>query len=86
MKTIECYRLEAISGEHRQHSELVARFTNKEEALKAQGLACPHSLSGRVTTETIRMYDTAIDWDPAVAERLSGLAKLTDSEKAALRL
>lgn len=86
MKTIECFKLETISGAEGEHVSLTARFAFQIEAEKAKP-ACG-GYGGRVSPETIVIYDTAIEWKPALDKEAAstGLQKLTSRERAALGL
>lgn len=86
MKTIQCFRLETISGAEGEFLSLTARFTTKEEADKAAP-ACG-GYGGRVSPETITIYDLAYEWDPKlnIGAAATGLAKLTLEERLALGL
>ncbi len=86
MQTIECWKLETISGAEGEYIGLEARFSSKEEAEKA--LSGFGGYGGQVSRETITIFHSAVEWKPALdhESRLSGLAKLSVAEKAALGL
>ena len=86
MKTIECWKLETISGAEGEHISLTARFINQDEAEKAEP-ACG-GYGGKVSKETIIIFDTAVEWNPSLDAdaKASGLAKLSSAERKALGL
>jgi len=86
VKKIECWKLETISGAEGEYVDLTARFASPEEAEKAKPECGGYG--GRVSAETITIFDTAVEWKPSLdeASKASGLAKLTAAEKQALGL
>ena len=86
MKEIKCWRLDVIGGAEGEHLSLAARFGSEEEAHKAEP-ACG-GYGGKVSPETIKIYTTAFEYAPQLNEdaATSGLAKLTQEERAALGL
>ena len=82
MRTISCYKLEAISDSG--PNSLVARFGTKSEAEKAAPSAGGYGPN--IVSETIVIYETAIEFNPKLnaTARASGLAKLTAEERLAL--
>lgn len=84
MKTIQCWKLETISGAEGEHLSLTARFVSEREAELAKP-ACG-GYGGQVRREIITIYDTAIEFNPQLNTKAarSGLAKLTEEERQAL--
>ncbi len=85
MKEIECWRLESVG--YAGANNLVARFVLQAEAKKAKSAVGGYDPN--IRHEIIRVYDTAVEFRPELYDtksRRSGLAKLTDAEKAALGL
>ena len=83
MKLITCFRLES-RGE--QYNSLIARFKIRTEAEIAGKIVGGYGPN--IRAEEIRIYDTAYEFNPTLDEesKATGLAKLTDTEKAALGL
>lgn len=82
MQMIVCWRVERIST----GDSLIARFSSEEEATK---IKIDKGSNFKVREESIRLFDTTIEWDPVkfdLASKASGLAKLSIAEKMALGL
>ena len=81
MKEIRCWRLESKAEDF---NSLCARFSTETEAQKAAPAAGGYGPS--IKPETIKIYDQATEWKPALDEeaKVSGLAKLNEREKKAL--